>query len=118
MLVAGGGDRVPGFQAGAAIFDPRRGRWTRVASMPQPRGFGVASRLPDGRVLIAGGLNDRGPLATSVVYDARRGRWRSAGTAAAAYSEVVAPLPRGRVLVAGGQGARGGAVTRAEIYTP
>ena len=40
------------------IFDPRRGTWTRSRhDLPVDLAFAVATDLPDGRVLIAGGIS-------------------------------------------------------------
>ncbi len=118
VLVVGGGDRAPGFQAGAEIYNPRRNRWSRAAPLPAPRAFHVAQLLHNGQVLVAGGINDHGSLASAWLYDPGKNRWRAAGSLTPAYREAATPLADGRVLVAGGQRYQGPPVANATIYSP
>ena len=58
VLVAGGAAGLNTNDAGvttAQTYQPATGLWTPIAAMPEPRISGQAVRLPDGRVLIAGG---------------------------------------------------------------
>lgn len=41
---------------GAELFDPDEGSWTRTSSLHQPRHTHTASLLPNGKVLVVGGL--------------------------------------------------------------
>lgn len=61
--------------------------------------------LPDGRVLVTGGLDvDRNPLASAELYNPGTNSWSSAGNMVEArYSPTETLLPSGKVLVAGGQ---------------
>lgn len=59
VLVTGGsataGD-LPSRLASAEIFDPASNSWTQTGSMAEPRAWHGALLLPDGRVLVAGGV--------------------------------------------------------------
>jgi hypothetical protein len=60
VLVAGGfsGDTWAGNQkplVSAEIFDPAENMFSKAADMPKPRNRGIAVRLTDGSVLVAGG---------------------------------------------------------------
>src|SRR4029077_12504650 len=68
----------------------------------------AAARLPDGRVLVSGGVFDEGLggyLASAEVFDPASNSFSSAGIGAmgtARTAAAAARLPDGRVLVAGG----------------
>lgn len=73
-------------------------------------GAGVAA-LPDGRVLIAGGIFQAGPTGSAVIYDPQSGSFIPTGSIGTfAGPTAASPLPNGRVLVTSG--------TLAEIYDP
>ena len=77
VLVAGGAGGLNTNDAGvttAQTYQPATGLWTPIAAMPEPRISGQAVRLPDGRVLIAGGIfanssNGDNALKTAVIFD-------------------------------------------------
>lgn len=76
ILVAGGSRT----EKRAEIFDPVGRTRSAVPDMPNPRSFGVAQRLPDGRVLVAGAehLGCYHPAAREVdVYDPHSNTWSS-----------------------------------------
>ncbi len=51
------------------LFSPSTGSWTPTVSLTAPRGFHTTTLLPDGTVLITGGLDARGnPVATAEIY--------------------------------------------------
>ncbi len=111
VLVAGGGSGPagsPSTTATADLFDPETGKWSRTAEMKTARAEHVATLLPSGEVLVAGGATAySGPkgtvLATAEIWDPASGSWRAAAPMSVArYHHVAAPLPDGRVLVAGG----------------
>lgn len=98
------------------LFDPATGRFRGGPRLSRPRVGHVAVRLPDGRVLIAGGWTGSKPAATTEFYDPGRNAL-SAGprmtTARGGFA--VAPLGRGRFLFTGGtNGSRVGRT--AEIF--
>jgi hypothetical protein len=74
VLVAGGnsGSGAIGLLASAELFDPSSGSWTASGSMTEARDFPVATLLPDGTVLVVGGLSSGfDPLASAELYDPR-----------------------------------------------
>ncbi len=82
----------------------------------RPR-YHTATLLPDGRVLVVGGWNDSGALASAELYDPATGTWTATGgLAAARYDHTATLLPDGRVLVVGGYGS--GYLASAEVYDP
>jgi len=130
VLVTGGTGRVgPGEQGGqvrplasAELFDPRTGRWTATGPTRVARFEHTASLLPDGRVLVAGGLGRRGgqtaPVASAELYDPRTGAFGPATDMASPRTDhAAATLQDGRVLVSGGD--RGTApLASAEVFDP
>lgn len=94
------------------------GSWTTADPMNTARSNHTASLLPNGNVLVAGGYNDGGTLATAQVYSPALGLWTSASTMAESrFFHTATLLPDGRVLVAGGE-YTGGYRATAELYDP
>ena len=58
-ILFAGGHLVIDLAASAEIYDPFKGTFTRAASMPTARELHTATLLIDGRVLIAGGDDER-----------------------------------------------------------
>jgi N-acetylneuraminic acid mutarotase len=121
VLVAGGtGPAFDGnYTVRAEVYDPKSDRWRNVDSMTTPRGFQVAALLPDGSVLVAGGLtlphNERNVSAAAEVFQPAIKKWAptdSMSVARGAGPYGASLLQDGRVLVAGGR------TMTAEIYDP
>jgi len=122
VLVAGGEGGVGGgvILATAELYDPATGQFSPAGSMHTARTLHTATRLADGRVLVAGGLAGRTPVATAELYDPATNQFTpTAGDVGAArWWHAAALLEDGKVLVAGGYGTTGGALAGADVFDP
>ncbi|PYS21525.1 MAG: hypothetical protein DMG11_27830, partial [Acidobacteria bacterium] len=84
--------------ASAELFDPATGQWTPTGSMNLARIRAVASLLPDGRVLVAGGHNDNN-LSSAEIYDPASGTWSVTGFMASQGAAGALLLSNGQVLI-------------------
>jgi WD40 repeat protein len=97
---------------------PSSGTFTLTGSMAIARANHTATLLPDGRVLIAGGSNNSGDLASAELYDPTSGTFSPTGSMDTALELGTATLlPDGRVLIAGGIHGSG-VLASAELYDP
>jgi len=80
----------------------------------------TATLLPNGKVLVAGGLDDTvTALASAELYDPASGTWTPTGSLGGARDRHGAILLfNGKVLVAGGQDDTGNPLPSAELYDP
>lgn len=101
------------------VAAPQVGEWLPADAMNQARSRHTATRLPDGRVLVAGG-NRKQALSSSELFDPSTNGWtRTDSLARSRQAHSATLLPDGRVLVAGGFGTGGGnALNSAELYDP
>ncbi len=77
----------------------------------------AAALLPDGRVLLAGGLVDGAAASSAELFDPATGTFTGTGPLATARANATATvLLDGRVLVAGGDDGAGGSLASAELY--
>ena len=84
--------------------------------MPNARYLHTATLLPNGMVLVAGGVGSSGHLSSADLFDLTTGMWTNTGEMNYAHLIHTATLlPNGKVLVAGGDDADG---KRAELYDP
>jgi N-acetylneuraminic acid mutarotase len=121
VLVAGGETSVgpETFLSRAEVYDPTTGAWAMTGSLATGRMVHTATRLLDGRVLVAGGQGASGYLASAELYEPTTGNWSPAAALAAARGYPTAtPLDDGRVLVVGGINSLVGYVAGAEAYAP
>ncbi len=111
VLVVGGlsialreGGFFPSRAPSAEIYDPVSNRWSTTGPMGFSRLGQTATRLADGRVLVAGGQGDAAAILKSTeIYNAPEDRWISAAPMGVARSGHAATLlPNGDVFVAGG----------------
>ncbi len=94
-----------------------------AGTMIVPRYNHTATRLPDGRVLVAGGLTQSGPnfvtTATCEIYDPATNSWTATGPLHEARENHDAILlTDGQVLVAGGRVTDALSLKTSEIYNP
>ena len=67
--------------ASAEIYDPALGTWSLTASMSTAAVLHTATLLPDGRVLVSGGLHDAiNTSASAEIYDPALGTWSLTGS--------------------------------------
>lgn len=139
VLVAGGlvNSVVGTLTATAEVYSPATGRWVGAGSMRVARFGHAASLLPDGRVLVTGGISrtlgpDGKPMgfaweASAELFDPVAGRWNDAAPMGFGRSDHTSTLLRdGTVLVAGGRNSLGRhpapddspALRIAELFTP
>lgn len=124
VLVAGGQDSPLGNPAVATaeLYDPVAAKFTLTGSMTVARAFHTATLLPNGTVLVVGGLSQvepaNVPLASVEVYNPTSGTFASLGSMSVArFNHTATLLADGTVLVSGGNNGSG-AVTSAEIINP
>jgi N-acetylneuraminic acid mutarotase len=130
VLVVGGltlalrdGGLFPSQPTDAEIYDPQANRWSATAPMGFYRLDHTATRLADGRVLVAGGQGNGATVNSTEIYDETTNRWISAAPMGVRRSAQAATLlPDGDVLVVGGTGEAPNSLaislTSAEIYDP
>jgi hypothetical protein len=117
--VADAGDAGP-----RCATDGGPGTFSCTGSMSSARDVPGGARLPDGRVLIAGGYNAiAGVLKTAEIYDPAAGSFTTTGSMYSGHlwGEWGMPwpiLPSGKVLAAGGLDGLGQLAVNAELYDP
>jgi len=89
------------------IYDPATGTWSFAASMATRRGRHTATLLPNGDVLVVGGVqvgSMESVTASAEIYHPAANSWRTVtpSMSTARVGHAAALLPSGEVLVAGG----------------
>ena len=124
----GGTAGPPTYLRASEIYDPDSGRWTPAGDMSERRADHAAMLLPDGKVLVSGGLaiSTSGPdtervrtvyLDSAEIFDPETGAWTQIESMTEPrWGHSMTPLEDGTVLVAGGDG--GQRLDTAEIYDP
>src|SRR5215471_9043610 len=106
----------PAVTASAQTVDPK---WTYTGNLNMARSGHTATLLPNGKVLVAGGVNSSGVLKGAELYDPASGQWRVTGSLNVPRKVFTATrLKNGQVLVAGGFSDFGSVTNTAELYDP
>ena len=101
----------------AETYDPVADQWTKVAAMHDRRVGPVIERLPHGRILVAGGHNNRAGASSAEIYHPKTGDWRMTDPMSVPrYLGASTRLRNGDILVAGGPGTPGAHRRTAERY--
>lgn len=120
VLIAGGHrGRRPSvtIYSSAEVYDPAVGTFTPAGNMTRVRHKHESTLLVDGRVLIAGGSDERdgrGAYTSAEIYDPKTGAFTATGNMNAARYKLQGTsvlLGDGKVLIAGG-------ANRAEVFDP
>jgi hypothetical protein len=118
VLVSGGMDTSGTQLASAEVYDRAAGGFSPTGSMTAPwRSDHVATALPDGKVLVTGGIN--GTNAAADLYDPALGTFAAIGNMTMPrLNHTVSLLASGRALIAGGFNINpvGQALASAELY--
>ena len=125
IVFVGGYDTI-GFSADTDVYAPVSKKWYAGTPMSAPRAFAGAVRLPDGRVMVAGGCAQSLDLpvadATTEIYDPDADLWiPGPPMATARWGFASASLPSGKWMVAGGVTTVNGemvATGEVEIFDP
>ncbi len=104
----------------ATVAQPGIGGWITLPSLNPARFGHTATRLADGRVLVAGGLDDVAVFSDTDIFDPASRTWTPAADMGVVRANHTATLlPDGRVLVAGGHIDHAATpVASAEVYDP
>lgn len=135
VLVTGSFGPYDDFQAvaGAALYDPSTNTWTTAAAPKLKRLSGTATLLPDGDVLLVGGVDygenwaseRKAALSSAEIYDPTTDAWTTGPSMLhPGWGQTSTLMPSGEVLVAGGATETGGGSTEApgfssvELFNP
>ena len=101
---------------GIPAFAQSSGTWTNTGSMNIPRAVHTSTRLQTGEILVTGGENATGFLASAELYNPSTGQWAVTGSMTAPrINHKATLLQNGEVLVSGGNNSTG-ALATAELY--
>ena len=110
---------VAGFALALCIATPVfASTWTQLGNLHTPRSNASVAVLPNGLVLVAGGVIGATALTSAELYDPTTGIFTVTGSLATARQRATATiLANGTVLIAGGTNPSG-SLASAEIYDP
>ncbi len=112
---------VPSATAILSVVSPAAAGFSATGSMQSPRMSHSATVLPNGKVLLAGGVGGNGGVPTAELFDPSTGTFSATGMMnSVRWDHTATPLSDGKVLVAGGSAGDSHAnqTASAEIYDP
>ena len=124
VLIAGGFTDINSLTntSTAELYDPSDGTFSLTGSMTTGRGGHTATLLPNGKVLIAGGLvsGNTGFISSAELFDPSTGTFSPTGSLSIGRSAASATLLdlNGKVLIVGGQVSGFLRTSSAELYDP
>ena len=126
VLVVAGRDLESGPSASAELYNPATGTWTTTSSLisDEAREFHTATLLPNGKVLVAGGIFNGGYTYNayrSQQYNPTNGTWSDSGGGNQRYGHTATLLANGKVLFVGGRTTvhpEVNALSYVELYDP
>jgi hypothetical protein len=126
VLMAGGYDGTNALSSAELYFTPpppSPGQWTRTGSLTNTASEQTATLLPNGKVLVTGGVDsNNNAVASAQLYDPATGTWTGTHSMnSVRFSHTATLLPNGLVLVAGGAATifdASSATNGAELYNP
>lgn len=114
-----GGDGSAG--STSEVYLAREGRFVASGPLNHPRFVAQAAALPDGRVVVNGGLPPHltkfDPLASTEIWDPKSGRWNDAASATSARAWGTLIWADGAVFLVSGSGPNESAVGTVERFT-
>lgn len=124
VLVVGGSsinDTLRAELADAELFDPETGIWTTTGPLHNSRMAHTATLLPNGKVLVTGGVQTNTGLTSCELYDPVTGNWQPTGSMGSRrIFHTATLLNNGQVLVTGGSvtSSPTNVLSEAELYDP
>jgi N-acetylneuraminic acid mutarotase len=104
--------------AGTPAFAQSSGTWSNTGSLNVPCASHTSTVLQTGEVLVVGGENGTGFLASAELYSPSTGQWMVSGSMTTPrINHKATLLQNGEVLVSGGNNSTG-ALASAELYNP
>jgi hypothetical protein len=102
------------------LYDPATGTWTATGSLTTAREDHTATLLPNGQVLVAGGISTgNAETSNAELYNPATGTWTATGSLSQARGGHTATLLlNGGVLVVGGIDPNDSALASVELFTP
>ncbi|HEY1790613.1 MAG TPA: kelch repeat-containing protein [Verrucomicrobiae bacterium] len=123
VLIAGGFTNLQtfGVSSNCFLYNPVTQIWSQTGNLETPRALNTATLLPDGRVLVAGGIDGANELDSVELYNPATGKWTWGPYSMREYRQghTATLLPNGKVLIAGGLNQDGSlSLSDAELFDP